>query len=225
MTKYWPHPIKAVIFDNDGTILDTLGIYRQVFKELIKHPLPNELARAVNGLSDIEASKKFVAYFNLDITPQEFNHRRTERLSEILPQCKTMPGVERIIKKISEMGKPMGVATSSTRKSHMVKIMNHTDIFSLFKCDRCGDEVTNAKPAPEIFQKVAACLGDFKPENVLVFEDAYLGIKAANNAGMPSVLLHVNDEDVNMGLDEVEAKPSVIINSFDQFDFNMFNWA
>ena len=220
----WNYPIKAVIFDNDGTILDTLGLYYDALSEIVPPPFSDELIRSINGLSDIEVSKKIVQYYNLSFTPEEFCEKRQEILRKILPDCKLIPGIDNIIKKIHKMNIPMAVATSSNRKAHEIKIFKHKDIFSLFQITICGDEVKEAKPSPEIFLTAAQKLGNFDPKNILVIEDALLGIKAANLAGMASIFFNYEKNDIQKALNDYSVKPNLIIETFEDFPFEKFIW-
>lgn len=220
----WPHPIKAIIFDCDGTILDTLRIYFQANESVLGFPYPPELAKQTNGRSEKEVCTIIVNHFQLQMTPQEFLEKRSVTLKNTLPNCQVIPHVDDIIKKLKGMGFKMAVATSCSRSFHELKTSKHRELFSLFDLEVCGDEVKQAKPCPDVFQLAASKLGDLKPENVLVFEDAAVGVKAANNANMPVVVYHVNNEDFHANLNNFKAKPTVIIESYDNFDYSLFKW-
>lgn len=217
----WPHPIHAVIFDNDGVLLDTIHIYRSASSELAGREYTKDLGHLTNGKTDVDVCKILIETFGIkDITPEQFAQKRSRILLNTLPNCEVIPGVERIVLGVKERNMPMGVATSASRLLHDAKVQNHKELFSLFDYVLCGDEVTQAKPSPEIFQKVSAHLGQFKPENVLVFEDAFNGVKAANAAGMPCVM--VNHEIKNFA--DPTTVPTIKVDHFDEFDFSWFNW-
>lgn len=220
----WPHPIKAIIFDCDGTILDTLQIYFQANGELLGFPYPPELAKQTNGRSEIEVCTIIVNHFHLQMTPKEFLEKRGKILKNTLSNCQVIPHVDDIIKKLKSMGFKMAVATSCSRSYHEIKTSKHRDLFSHFDYEVCGDEVKQAKPCPDVFLLAASKLGDLKPENVLIFEDAAAGVKAANNANMPVVVYHKNDEDFHANLKDYDANPTVIIESYDNFDYSLFKW-
>ncbi|KAK8847777.1 Pseudouridine-5'-phosphatase [Tritrichomonas musculus] len=220
----WPSPIKAIIFDCDGTILDTLQTYFQANGAILGFKYPPELAKQTNGRSEIEVATIIVNHFHLSMTPQDFLSKRNVILKDTLPKSEVIPHVDDLIRKFKEMGFKMSVATSCNRTLHALKTQNHRDLFSLFDYEVCGDEVKHAKPSPDVFQLAASKLGNFKPENILVFEDAAAGVKAANNAKMPVVVFHKNDEEFHQNLKDYEAEPTVIIESFDNFDYSLFKW-
>ncbi|KAH0788229.1 haloacid dehalogenase-like hydrolase family protein [Histomonas meleagridis] len=222
--KVWPHQIKAVIFDNDGVILDTLPLYYKALESFVPPPYDPKILDLTNGRSDLDVAAIYVNHYHLDMTPQEFVQRRSVILKGLFPNAKLIHGVERIIRTIHDKGIPLAVATSSMRELHEVKISNHKDIYSLFNTMICGNEVTKAKPSPEIFQTASKKLGDFNPENVLVFEDAFNGIKAANEAGMATCFLHKPFENNEEEYAKRGVNPAYQISSFDEFDFDKYIW-
>lgn len=225
MSHAWPHPIKAVIFDNDGTILDSVKCYVQVDSEMIGQQFPDSLVAQINGLREDAECQKVIELYNLDMTVEEFKTRRTPRLYELLRECDTVPGIEDVIKKVKSMGIPIAVATSSGRALFNMKITKHHAIFDLFDAIVTGDEVTHAKPAPDIFQKAMAKLGTFAPENVLVIEDATNGVKAANLAGCPVLMMTETEKcGLHESLAKGDAHPTLMIDRYEDFDFDQFIW-
>lgn len=224
--KCWPHKIEAVIFDCDGVLMDTISMYAKANSIIIGRDYPDEFQVTVNGLAEPVFAQRVIEGFGLDMTPDEFVRRRSEILHDLFPEAQLVPGVEAIAKRIHAMGIPMAVATSSDRGPHERKIVKHGEFFSMFKYQLCGDEVVNAKPAPEIFQKAAAKLGNFAPEHVLVFEDAVNGIKAACAAGMASVFLaSPPGQDYDSQFKKAGVTPSYVVDAFKDFDFEKFEWA
>lgn len=170
-------------------------------------------------------SQLIVNNLKLQMTPQEFLKKRNIILDETLPNCTVIPHVDTLINKLKNMGLKLAVAKSANRHFHDLKTINHQDIFSLFDYEICGNEVTEAKPSPEVFQVAASKLGDYKPENILVFEDAIAGIKAANNSKMPVVVYSESGDDFIQIIKESGAHPTVTIDDYDKFDFSLFNWS
>mgnify|MGYP003087684325 FL=1 len=221
--KSWKSKIKAIIFDCDGVLLDTIPMYAKANSIIIGRPYPDEFQTKVNGLSESVFAQRVIEHFGLKMTPREFIDKRNEILRDMFPNTDLVKGVDKIVLRFSEMGLPMAVATSSFRESHDKKTLKNKELFKLFKVQICGDEVVHAKPDPEIFLKAAAKLG-YEPENVLVFEDSYNGIVAANAAGMASTFLANEKEPYQEILKQFGASPSYIIKAFDDFDFQAFDW-
>ena len=220
----WPHQIKAVIFDNDGVILDTLPLYYEALARIVRPPFEQSLIDSVNGRSELEASKIFIEYFHLDMTAEEMCAKRTKILQELFPTSQLVPGVDEIIHAIHDKGIPLAVATSSERSLHEIKIASHKSLYSLFDATVCGNDVREAKPSPEIFEVARRRLGGYPPEHVLVFEDSFHGIRAANAAGMATCFVHAPIAGSPRVFREKCISPSYQIASFDEFDFNKFIW-
>ncbi|CAI5502332.1 unnamed protein product [Closterium sp. Naga37s-1] len=122
-----------------------------------------------------------------EMSAEEFLREREAPLREEFPHCKLLPGAERLIRHLHEHNIPMAIGTGSHKIHFGLKTANHTALFSLMRHSVLGDdpEVVNGKPAPDVFRVAAARFDPPpSPDNVLVFEDAPLGVDAARNAGM-----------------------------------------
>ena len=223
MKKAWPHPISGIIFDNDGLLLDTEGLYLQVIEGMIKQPLVWDLRRKLIGRTGPDACSILVSELKLDWDPLDFLERRDELLKEIFPTAKFFDGAVEIVEECKRRHIPIAVATSSNRGNFDVKSQNKKEFYDLFDSVICGDEVSKGKPDPELFLKSMEKLGIKNPQNVLVFEDAPFGVKGANNAGM--AVIQVPDPELPKDADEeVGAKPTVVLRSLREFNFDMFDW-
>jgi len=80
----------------------------------------------------------------------------------------------------------MAIATSSLKRNFNIKTIKHKELFDkMFKPVVIADDVVKSRPEPEIFLIAAKKFGEnIDPSKVLVFEDAHLGVEAANRAGM-----------------------------------------
>ena len=92
----YPHPIKAVIFDNDGVIIDSIPIYRQVFKDIIGYDYPSSLLKSIAGRSDWEVCRITVQELNLPMTVEEFYEKRQINLAKKFPESKLISGADKI---------------------------------------------------------------------------------------------------------------------------------
>lgn len=221
----WNHPIKAIIFDNDGTFLDTNGAYIEAINLVIGKPMTQDFFNSINGTGAKAASKKIVAEFKLNMTPDEFLIKRDAIVVKLLADSKPFPGVVELAKRFKKSGYKIGLATSADEDKTQLKFSNQPDVLSLFDVVLTSKDAKNLKPDPEIFLKCAEKLGNFDPSNVLVFEDAINGIGAANNAGMASAFFANGNKDYNMLFDKVDYRPNYVFQTYEEFDMSKFVWT
>lgn len=188
----------CVIFDMDGTLLDTQRIYVEAWDVAGKHQgLPN-LGRhiaLVCGMNEIgwgNFLKERYPTMDLPTFKQEVVDYVVAHL-----EVKFMPGALKTLDFLKQAGVPIAVASGTdtpTVRAHMEKL-NAAHYFDAFIG---GEQVKNGKPAPDIFLKAAEVL-DFAPEACFVVEDSANGIRAGYAAGMRCIGipdLAIFDEDV-----------------------------
>ena len=225
MQKVYETPIKAVIFDNDGTLIDTEWAYEWAHEQLTGHKLDMALKAKLMGKASYESCEFVINYYGLKEDVKEFSDRRTKLLENCWKDVKLLPGTEKVVNLFYEKKIPMAVATASRQHVFAQKTASHKDFYAKMDHIVCGNEVKKGKPEPEIFLLALSKWNGIKPEEVLVFEDSPLGIKAANNAGMASVFIPDPRLNIQEVLDAEKAVPNITIKSLEDFDMNMFNWA
>ena len=221
----WKHPIKAIIFDNDGTFLDTMPFYIEASNQTLGKPIPQEFLNSINGMDDFTVSRKIVEEYKLDVSAEDFFIKRNEYVDQHLPDSKPFPGVIELIDNFKKRGYKVGLATSAEAEKTKLKFSKNPDILNVFDAVTTKSDVTKAKPDPEIFFKCAEKLGNIDPSNILVFEDAVNGIKAANAAGMASAFFANGDNDYHKIFEKCGGNPSYVFHSYNEFDMSKFIWA
>ncbi|OHS98543.1 Pseudouridine-5'-monophosphatase [Tritrichomonas foetus] len=221
----YPHRIKAVIFDNDGTLVDSEEAYSKAHHISTGQPLTWDLKVRLMGKTLLEACQITVDECHLDETAEHYGERFEKVLDGLMPNLNLMPGVMEMLKILKSKGVRMCIATASTERSFKKKVAGHPEMIEMM--DHCftGDQVAHGKPAPDLFLKALHEWNGIKPEEALVFEDSPLGIKAANNAGIPAVF--VPDPNLNQeeALKKLDAKPLMTIESLEKFDYSLFSWG
>lgn len=216
---YWGKSIKGVIFDCDGVLLDTVKLYVKINSEILGFPYPLTMLERTSGKSELEVCKLIVNEFKLECTPEELSKRRSQLLEERAKEIELVEGVMDIVKFFKQKNIKLAVATSCFRDPHTVKMKQHRDLFDLFDFIICGDEVKQAKPAPDLFIKAKETLDKDAPfDQFIVFEDAPAGVKAANSANIPCIYLFRVGESPEAELSRYNANPIAIINSWKEFD-------
>lgn len=184
--------ITAVIFDMDGLLLDTEGIYTEV-TQIISDRYEGRkfdwsLKQNTIGLGARDLASYIIGALELPMTIEEYLEARTPLMNERFPFAKAMPGAEALVRHLSANKVPIAVGTSSSRHFFDLKTTLHKDLFALFDTVVTADDpqVGAAKPAPDIFLVAAQRLG-ISPAHCMVFEDSPFGITAAKAAGMLAI--------------------------------------
>jgi pseudouridine-5'-monophosphatase len=220
----WPHPIKAVVCDIDGLLLDTEPIFADAMHEATGYPLSREFHLRLMGRSSFEAAPWIIKEYDLTYSTTELNKRIDDALKSRLGNAKMMPGARELVTQLKTRNIPLALATGSNRINFKTRTDPYPDFFGQFDAATCGDEVSAGKPNPEIFLTSMKKLGIEKPETVLVFEDAPAGVKCANNAGMAVVMVPDKDLPLETSLGEYDAHPTVVLRSLNDFDYTKFDF-
>ena len=183
---------KAFIFDLDGVIVDTAKYHYLAWKKIAtelgiefthEH---NELLKGVSrvrsldiilGLGEVEASQAQ--------KDQWLIQKNEDYLSYLvdMDQSEILPGVMMVLEFLKTNHQPIALGSASKNAR---PILEKTGILSYFDAIVDGNDVSNAKPDPEVFLQAAQKLG-ISNENSIVFEDSVAGIQAANIASMTSI--------------------------------------
>lgn len=186
-------PIRALIFDFDGLIVDTESVGYQTWKELYSqhgHELPVETyAQAIgtefNDLYD--PRRDLDALVGRSLLWDEIEILRRERETELKATLVTLPGVVDRLKEAQELGIPCAVASSSPL-SWVGWWIDHLELRPYFHHLTTVDDTGKVKPDPSLFLHAAGKM-EMEPENILIFEDSLNGLRAAKSAGMRCIVI------------------------------------
>ena len=191
--------MKAVLFDMDGTLVDSEKLW-EVALQVLYSRLGGELTPAVREATVGGSAESLmqIIYTDLGLDPDademaahsDWLHENTADLFDGgLPWC---DGARELLDTLADSAVPMALVTNTRRaltERALDSIGRH-----YFAASVCGDEVVRAKPAPDPYQRAAALLG-FDPAQCLAIEDSVTGAASAENAGCP-VLVVPNDVEV-----------------------------
>lgn len=179
--------IDGIIFDMDGTLLDSMWIWPNVDDVYLeKYGLlkPEHFHEKMEGMSYSEVAQYFLDTFpTLDRTVQEvMDEWMVMARDRYLTQVSMKTGADSFIREMRNQGKKIGIATSNARKL-ADDTLQALKIQELFDVVRTSCEAGAGKPAPDVYLMVAREM-EVSPSRCLVFEDVPMGILAGKNAGM-----------------------------------------
>jgi beta-phosphoglucomutase len=183
---------KAFIFDLDGVIVDTAKYHFLAWQKIAAElgieftPEHNE---ALKGVSRVRSLDIILSMGNINASDEDKNkwliQKNEDYLSYLIDmdQSEILPGVLPVLKYLKEKNQLIALGSASKNAR---PILEKTNTMHYFDAIVDGNDVTNAKPDPEVFLQAARLL-QVKNENAVVFEDSVAGIQAANTAQMTSV--------------------------------------
>jgi len=206
--------VKAFIFDLDGVIVDTAKYHYLAWKKIANElgiDFTHEHNELLKGVSRVRSLDIILELGNIVATQENKDKWLVQKNEDYLSylvnmdESEILPGVLPVLKFLKE--NKQGIALGSASKNAK-PILEKTGIMDYFDVVVDGNDVSNAKPDPEVFLQAAKLLNATN-ENSIVFEDSVAGIQAANIANMTSV---------GIGDKEVLSEAQYIFSDFTQID-------
>lgn len=182
-----PH-IQGLIFDSDGTLVDTMPLHYQTWQEITEKEgahFPEQLFYDLAGVPSDRLAEILNEKFGYHMDPKKIAIDKEQLfLEKYLPRAAPIEPVVAIAQKYK--GKmPMAVATGGI-PAVVNSALRSIGLDGFFDAIVTSEDVAHGKPAPDTFLEAARRL-QVEPEFCLVFEDSDMGLEAANRAGMAAV--------------------------------------
>lgn len=195
---------KAAIFDLDGTLLDSMGVWDQVDIDFLGRrgiEVPRDYMTTVSAMQFRQIAEYTIARFNLPDTPeqlmQEWNDMARVAYATVV---EAKPHAVEYLTTLKQSGARLAVATSLP-PSLREPALNHAGIDKFFDTVVSVDDVGDvSKNQPDIYLEAARRLG-VEPQNCMVFEDLLAGIRSAQSVGMRVWAMH--DDSSNRDWPEI----------------------
>lgn len=178
--------IKGVIFDLDGTLIDSMGIWEKIdidYLASLGFERPHNLKQEINHLSYHQVAAYFKEKFSIEDSIEKIIETWHDMAyNEYKDNIKLKPGAEKFIISLKTKGIKIGLATSNSIPLIEVCLKNN-GVYELFDSITTTSEVSRGKNFPDVYLLAAKKL-KINPENCLVFEDIYQAMLGAKAAGM-----------------------------------------
>jgi HAD superfamily hydrolase (TIGR01549 family) len=185
-----PAMIKAVIFDVDGTLLDSVDFHAQAWKEILArygHDIPFEEIRHQIGKGGDKLLPVFLSKEELEQFQEKIEQERAEYFKRVyLPRVAPFPKVRELFERIRRDGKRIALA-SSGKADEVEKYAEIAGIADLIDAKTSSDDAEESKPEPDIFQAAVRKLGDIAIDQIIAVGDTPYDAEAAGKIGLRTI--------------------------------------
>lgn len=178
--------IKAVLFDLDGSLVDSMWVWKNIDIEYLGRfgiTLPDNLQSNIEGMSFSETAVYFKEHFlipdSVEQIKEDWTKMAWDKYTHEVPLKK---GVDKFLTYCAEHRIKLGIATSNSREL-VENVLESLGVKTHFTCIVTGCDVAKGKPSPDVYLE-AARQCNVAPEDCLVFEDIVPGIQAGKAANM-----------------------------------------
>lgn len=182
--------IKAVIFDVDGTLVDSVDLHARAWQEALAHfgkHFDFERVRYQIGKGGDQLMPVFLTQDELDEFGDELEEYRGELFKrEYLSRVKAFPKVRELFERIKREGLQIALA-SSAKADELKTYKKIANIEDLVEEETSSDDAEKSKPYPDIFEAALSRLDDTRPSEAVVVGDTPYDAEAAGKAGLQTI--------------------------------------
>ncbi|WHF50390.1 HAD family phosphatase [Chryseobacterium gotjawalense] len=211
-------PLKAVLFDMDGVIVDTEPLHRKAYYQMFDDlgiEVSEELYTTFTGASTKKVSNTLIERFRLENTPEELAVIKRKYFKQYFysdADFNLIPGVKNLIENYFENNIKLVLASSASMTT-IDMVFEKFDLGKYFLGKISGADLKESKPYPEIFLLASEIAGE-KRESCMVIEDSTNGIVAAHSAGI-FCTAYKSEHSINQNYD----KANLLISDFSEIEF------
>jgi HAD superfamily hydrolase (TIGR01549 family) len=182
--------LKAVIFDVDGTLIDSVDLHARAWQEAFAHfgkQFDFERVRYQIGKGGDQLMPVFLSEDELEEFGEELEEYRGELFQrKYLPQVKGFPAVRELFQRVKDEGLQIALA-SSAKEDELKSYKKIANIEDLVEEETSSDDAEKSKPHPDIFEAALSRLGDMHPSKAVVIGDTPYDAEAAGKAGLQTI--------------------------------------
>jgi HAD superfamily hydrolase (TIGR01509 family) len=215
--------VKAVIFDIDGTLVDSVDLHAEAWQAAFRHfgyDLPFERIRSQIGKGGDQLMPALLPKPEVERRGEEIEQYRLDLFRrEYLPRVKAFPCVRELFERIKADGKLIALA-SSAKGQELAHYKRVAQIEDLVDVETSSDDAKQSKPHPDIFQAALDRLGGLDPADAIVVGDTPYDAQAAAKAGLRTIGLRCGgwpeEELRTAGCIAIDRDPADLLQQYDQ---------
>ncbi len=181
--------IKAIIFDLDGTLIDSMYVWEYVDNEFLRRrgiEVPSDYGYECSHRSFYETALYTIDRFSLSQSPEEIMQEWTDlAIKEYSEKVQLLPFAAEAVRLAKEKGCKTAVCTSLTKELY-TPVLKRTGLFDLFDVIVSAAEFGKGKQYPDIYRHTANLLG-VSPDSCIMLDDVTASLKAAEEAGLTAI--------------------------------------
>ena len=183
-------PIKAVIFDVDGTLIDSVDLHAQAWVAALAefgHTVPFQDVRRQIGKGGDQLMPVFLSKSEIEEIGDKLEQRRGVLLKErYLHRIRPFPAVRELAQRVIADGKTIALA-SSAKEDELEQYKKIANIVDLIDVETSSDDARKSKPHPDIFSAALSRLGMAQPDQAIAVGDTPYDAEAAAKAGLRTI--------------------------------------
>lgn len=198
--------VQAAIFDLDGTLIDSLGIWHKIDIDYLKSKnltVPEDLHTDIGHLSFSQTAEYFKKRFNIEDSIETIMATWNDMAFKLYSTSTPLKeGAKEFLSYLKSKGIKIGLATSNS--TTLLEItLKQNGVYELFDSITTTSEVSNGKDHPDVYLLSAKKM-NVHPSNCIVFEDLLVAIKSAKSVGMKTVAIEdresINDKEAILNI-------------------------
>ena len=182
--------LKAVIFDVDGTLIDTVDFHAASWVETFRRygsEIPYEDVRAQIGKGGDQLMPVFLPRDLIESRGEEIEDVRKKLfVKEYMPKVRAFPGVRALMERLRADGRRI-VLASSAKGDELERYKEIAGIADLLDAETSADDAERSKPFPDIFEAALARIAPAGPDEAIAVGDTPYDAEAARKAGLRTI--------------------------------------